>query len=157
MKVIAVQMADRAWTTQAMHLACSMARNTGSQVVLLHLMLVNTPHLLGFGLVGDRPSRDEDKMIQEYATIAEDYGVEISLQLMQYSSFMDALVQAAEQLDAAAIFARLPKPSVAVLHKVQLWNVKRQLSAQGRQLYTLEQPEGAETAVTAVSLKPIKR
>lgn len=140
MNIIVVEMADRLWTMQAMHLASAMARNTGGKIVLLHLIRVANPALLHSELGVTPPTQQEYTDIDDYASVAEDYGVEITLQPMQYESYVDAVVQSVEHLKASIIFARVPESMIALWRKFQLWNMGRQLAAQKCQLYTLDQP-----------------
>lgn len=142
---ILVQISDFEWTMRAMHLACAISRNTHSGLVLLQLRLVANPALLGSGMGVDLPSAREYKELREYSAVAEDYGVEFTLQPMVYTSQVDALVQAAATVKASAIFAHLPGQLLPFWHRLQRWNLQRQLSRQGCQLYTLEPSEQSET------------
>lgn len=153
MGTILVQISDRKWTTQAMHFACAMARNTYSQLVLLHLIKVRSPYLLGTEIGVIPPTSGELEDIDEYETIAEDYGLEVVLQPMQYVSFPDALTQAAEYTHAAVLFTHVPESVFPFWHQLRLWNLRRQLTSQGCQLYTLDEPVQTEEWVPAVRLK----
>jgi len=138
MNTVLVQNADREWTMKAMHLACAVARNTGSSLVLLHLIPVKNPGLLGSPVGLDSLSRLEEANLKEYGMIAEDYGVKLVLQPMQYLSLIEALVQAAENVNAHAIFARLPEHSFQFWNRFQRWSLRRQLRCP---LYTLDPSE----------------
>jgi hypothetical protein len=143
MKPFMVQLAERTWTLQAMHLACAMARDEGASVVLLYLMKVD--HILWLGTeLGDLPPTDQDhQLLNECESVAELYGVTLSLEWMQCHTLVGALTQAADALDAQGVFAQLPQSKLAFLNPLQHWNLKRQLKAQRRELYTLEQPDEA--------------
>ncbi|MBZ0280970.1 MAG: hypothetical protein K8L97_09525 [Anaerolineae bacterium] len=157
MNIIVVQMADRQWTMQAMHLASAMARNTGGKVVLLHLIQIANPALLNTQLGITPPTRQEYANIDDYASVAEDYGVEVILQPMQYESYVDAIIQSVEHLKASIIFARVPESIIALWRKFQLWNMQRQLAAQKCQLYTLDQPaQISQDWTPAVTVKAAK-
>jgi hypothetical protein len=156
MGTVLVQISDRSWTTQAMHFACAMARNTHSRLVLLHLMKARSPYLLGTGLGVIPPPSNELEDIGEYGTIAEDYGLEVTLQPMQYMSFPEALVQGAEHAGASVVFAHVPESVFPFWRRLQLWNLRHQLTTQGCQLYTLDEPGQTEEWVPAVSLKASK-
>lgn len=157
MNIIVVEMADQQWTMQAMHLASAMARNTNGKVILLHLMRVNNPALLNTELGNKPPTVEEYEAIDNYTSIAEDYGVETVLQPMQYESYVEAIVQSAEYVGASAVFARVPEAIIAFWRKFQLWNMQRQLAHQNCQLYTLDQPTpAAETWTPAVTVKAAK-
>jgi hypothetical protein len=155
MKTILVQVADQSWTMQAMHLACAMARNTGGSVVLLRLMQVRTPYLLS-ELSISSPTDPEMAAITEYSMVAEDYGVKIVLQPMQYESFSVAVVQAAEHFDALAVFASFPLNHMPLWRRFQLWSMRRQLNAQKCQLYTLEQSDQTDRYQSVISVEAIK-
>jgi hypothetical protein len=141
MKTVLVQIADQPWTMQAMHLACALARNTGGSVVLLRLMQVRTAYLLGSDLGIASPTDAEMDAISEYSMVAEDYGVKITLQPMEYESFSVAVVQAAEHFNAIALFASLPDNPISIWKRFQSWNIRRQLNAQKCQFFTLTQSD----------------
>lgn len=153
---ILVQMSDFEWTLQAMHLACAMARNTHSGLALLHLMPVANPALLGTEVGVTPPATSERRRLNEYAMIAEDYGVDLALQPMQYESVTDALVQAAEHVGASVVFAHLSASGLPFWQRFRVWNLRRQLAAQGCRLFTLEQPELTGEWTPSVSLKASK-
>jgi hypothetical protein len=155
MNTIVIQIADFQWTTQAMHLACSMARMMDSELILLRLMQVKTPSHLGFDLAVIPPTTMECHQIDEYTAIAEDYGVAITLHQMQYTSFPDAVVQAAEHLNAAAVFARFPQHTISLIQKFEIWNAQRQLAALSTPLYTLE-PHDSPDRMTIITHKPVR-
>jgi hypothetical protein len=156
MTTILVQIADEKWTMQAMHLACAMARSTTSTIALLDLIPIQTPFLLGAELNTLRPKHEEQDAIEEYALIAEDYGVEVVLQPMQYESLSAALVQAAEMLNASNIFAYLPHSAVPLWNRFQLWNLQRQLSNHKCKLITLEGYVYTEEYLPGMHMNPIK-
>ncbi len=156
MKTVLVQIADQPWTMQAMHLACALARNTEGSVVLLRLMQVRTAYLLGSQLGIASPTDPEMASITEYSMVAEDYGVKIVLQPMQYESFNIAVVQAAEHFNAIAVFAALPVNPIPVWKRFQLWNIRRQLSARKCQLFTLTQSGHAVGDQPGITFEAIK-
>jgi hypothetical protein len=156
MKTVLVQIADQQWTMQAMHLACALARNTKGSVVLLRMMRVRAPYLLGSQLGIASPTDPEMAAITEYSMVAEDYGVKIVLQPMQYESFNIALVQAAEHFNATAIFASLPENPILVWKRLQLWNMRRQLNARKCQLFTLTQSDHTASDQPGITFEAIK-
>jgi hypothetical protein len=153
MDTILVVISNRKWTTRAVHLACAMARNAGARLVLLHLMEARSPYLLGLEFCVAPPSNDELQAIAEYGMIAEDYGLDITLQRMQYESLTDALVQAAEVTRPNVIFADVSSSVFPFMRRLLLWNVRRQLTGLRCQLYTLDEPEQTDEWVPSVSLK----
>lgn len=154
--MILVQISNKKWTMQAMHLACAMARNTHTSVMLLHLMSVRSPALLGTELGVMPPTSRERSDFKEYEMIAEDYGVEVALQPMQYDDMAAAIAQAAEHIGATVVFAHLPESLFPFWKKFQNWNLRRELTAQGRQIYTLDENEKPGEWMPSVSLKATK-
>jgi hypothetical protein len=150
MNTIVVQLSNRAWTMEAMHLACALARNIGGEIALLHLAPANNPGLLGWGVTPPTPA--EYEQMKDYASVAEDYGVAFTVQPMQYVSMPDALAQVAEVLNAVALFAHIPASRVAVWRRFQLWNIRRQMHH--CRLYTLDadQPELADEYVAPAAV-----
>ena len=144
MKTVIVQMSDKQWTMEAMHLACALARNIDGRIVLLRLVLANNPGLLGWGIM--RATTEEERRIKDYAAVADDYGVQFCVQPMQYVTFMDALAQAAGNLNASFLFALIPQSSFPMWKRFRLWNLKRQLGdcrlclLDGDQPFNLEKP-----------------
>ena len=88
MKTIMVQMSDKQWIMEAMHLASALARNIDGKIVLLRLVLATNPGLLGWG--ANLPTAEEQRQLYEYAAVAEDYGVEFRVQPMHYISSTEA-------------------------------------------------------------------
>ena len=150
MKPIIVQMSDRGWTLEAMHLASALARSIDGQIVLLRFVLAHNPGLLGWNITP--PDPEEKRLLAEYAGIAEDYGVVCYIQPMQYISLVDALAQATELLHADALFAHITPGAVPLWRRWRMWNLKRQLH--GCQLYTLDEepPRSREEPVPATAL-----
>lgn len=128
MKTVLVQMSDdEQWTREAMHLASAIARSLGGSIVLLRMILANNPGLLGWGITP--PTAAEQYQIDEYGAIAEDYGVEFSVQPMQFVTLIDALAQAVELKETSFLFAHITQSSIPLWRRFQLWNLKRQLGA----------------------------
>jgi len=156
MSTILVQISDRPWTTQAMHIACALAHDTHSQLALLHLLEVRTPYLLGTALGTVPPTKDELDAIDDYRLVAASYGVEITLQRMQYESLTDALVQAAEYVHPSTMFAHIRESGIPLWRKFQLWNLRRQLKTWECQLFTLDESKRAEDSVPSVTVRAAK-
>jgi hypothetical protein len=133
-----VQMSDEQWTMEAMHLASAMARNLNGRISLLRLVLANNPGLLGWGIAP--PTTEEQRQIEEYAAVAEDYGVEFSVQPMQFITLADALAQVVALNEVSILFAHIRQSKLPLFRRFQLWSLKRQLG--NCRLYTLgeEQP-----------------
>jgi hypothetical protein len=138
MSTILVQLSDVEWTRKALHLACAMARIQGSNIVLLRLISVPYPSYLGTAFGNVPPTADECQTLNECVATSEDYGVELTIRSMQCISTLDALVDAAEQLDAHAVFAHLPKSRIPYRQALQMWNTRRRLAHDYRELFALE-------------------
>jgi hypothetical protein len=115
--------------------------------VLLCLALANNPGLLGWGIAP--PTAKEQRQMEEYATVAEDYGVEFWVQPMQFITLADALAQAAELLDVSVLFAHIHQSNIPFWRRFRLWSLKRQL--RNCRLYTLdeEQPLSIEEPISS--------
>jgi hypothetical protein len=153
MNMIMVQVADKKWTTEALHLACAMARNSNMAITLVRFMEVGHMSYLGTDLGRIAPTPQEYRELQDYSAAAAEYGIELDVTSIQCLSRLDVVAQAAEELAAEVVFARLPETSIPYWHKFQLWNLKRQLQGQHCQLFTLDQPENVEAWVPAVTVK----
>lgn len=153
MKTILVQISASRWTLQAVHLACSLARNNDARVILLRLIPVYHPGYLGTEFVDSAMTPQEYKDITTYSATAEDYGVMMTIQPMQYLTALDAVVNAAEQVKADIVFARVPASRISYWHKFQIWNLQRRLVPARRQLYTLDQ---SEDQLTSITVKPAR-
>jgi hypothetical protein len=155
MKTILVQMADESWTMQALHLACALASNQSANIVLLRLMAVPHPSYLGtaFGQV-PLTNRECDELVECAATAAE-YGVEVTVRAMQCVSALDAVADAAQQLDAHWVFACIPKSWLPFWHNFQVWSLRRRLAGAHRQLFTLGGAPQDEVYVPAITIETI--
>ncbi len=137
MKSILVQMSAQAWTMQAVHLACALARGNQADVVLLRLIPVTHPSYLGTPY-GETPlTYQERKSIEDYKATAEDYQVNLSFVSMQYVTALDAVADAAELVDADVVFANVPASFIPYWQKFRIWLLERRFNAQHRRLHTL--------------------
>ncbi|KAB2904860.1 MAG: hypothetical protein F9K27_07720 [Anaerolineae bacterium] len=136
MDTILVQASDYPWTMEALHLACGLARRRGTHITLLRLIPVQ-PHWLGtdFGLA--IVSFHEWKNLSEYHATAEDYGVELVFQPMQYISFHDAVIQAVSFLKAAIAFVDIPSSSFSWWDRFRIRGLERRLAKVNCHLQTL--------------------
>jgi hypothetical protein len=155
MKIV-VQISDREWTMQAVHFACAMARNTESTLVLLQLWPVTNAGLLGTGIGADALSARNALDIEEYETIAEDYGVPLVVQPMECESLIEATMQAAAQLKAAALFMHLSQRRFAFWHQFQVRHIQRRLAAFHCRLYLCDRQDQNETWLPSVGFPAVK-
>ncbi len=138
MKIVLVQMTEKQWTMPAVHLACALARSSSANIILLQLIQEPHPSNLKqrFSFVSPPPQHDD---IGEYAATAEDYGVHLSVRFMQCLSPLEALSNAADQLNADVVFAYVPQSWLPYWRKFQTWHLQRSLAAAHRQLFVLDQ------------------
>ena len=137
-----VHMADRAWTMDALHLACAMARSTEAGITLVKMIPVQ--HLSWLGTEdGYRNLTQQDwDNLSSYRATAEDYGVCLSLEPFQYVTLPEAISDAAEYFDAQTVFATLPKYTIPYVRRFHMWTLQRRLARQHRRFYSLERPTG---------------
>ncbi len=143
MKTVIVQMADRAWTERALHIACAMARHDEAVIILLQMIPVQHYSWLGTSLGQEPLGRELSNDVWDYRSIARNYGMELCVEPLQWVSYIGAVVDAAEELDADVVFADLPHSAIPGWRKLQTWDLRRQLQARHCALYTLEQPAQA--------------
>jgi hypothetical protein len=136
MKNILVQMADRRWTMAALHLACGLARQHVTSVTLLRL--ISVPHPGWLGVYEVLSSGQESRDLQEYRFTAEDYAVSVVIHSMQYVTLKEAVVQAADFLDADTVFAKFPRSFIPGWYNFQRHSMEQQLRARQRRLYMLD-------------------
>ncbi len=142
MNTILVQMKDKNWTRQALHLACALAKNYRARIILLRLEAVQHLSYLGTEFGSEPLSRQEYAAWLDYASIAADYGVEIVRRSMQCWSVPDAIAEAADYVDAQVVFAYVPQSRLPYVQRLQHWRLKRRLQKAKRHLYTFEQSVG---------------
>lgn len=138
MQTILVQMANLQWTTQALHLACALARNDQSRVILLRLTEIQHIRNLGLDFANIPLTPQEYSNLAEYSATAEDYGVEISVAQMQCVSPLNAVVSAAEHVKANVVFVHIPDSRIPFVRRLRLWQLERQFAKAQRQFYTLD-------------------
>jgi hypothetical protein len=155
MKKIMIQVANKSWTMEALHLACAMTRNneTETTITLVRFIAVGHPSYLGTSMGNIAPSPQEYRDLQDYLETAEDYGVEFEVRSIHCLVPMDVMAQAAEELEANVVFARVPESVFPYWRKFQLWNLERSLKSQGCELYTLDKPANATEWVPSVTVK----
>jgi hypothetical protein len=150
MKKIMVQVTNKSWTIEALHLACAMARGGETTITLVRFMEVGHPSYLGTSMGSIVPTAQEYRELQEYQATAEDYGVEFDVRSIQCLSPLEVIAQAAEELEADVVFAHVPESAIPYWRKFQIWNLERSLKSQHGQLYTLDKPANASEWVPSV-------
>lgn len=132
--VIMVQIADGEWTMDALHRACRLGHTMPTHIALVKMIPVQHTSWLGTEL-GNRnyTERDLRDLINYEATI-EDYGIEFSSTIFQYSELDEAILQAADTLNASIVFATLPKSVIPYWRNLQLHHLRRRLWRNQRML-----------------------
>ncbi len=126
------------WTQRAAHLAAATARETGAGVLILRPTPVDHLSDLGAGLNEALLSFAEFDALQALVNVVESYGVAVGVELYEYTRFSGGLLSAAEQTNAAAVFAPPPSGPFAALDGLRLWWLRRALRCP---LYTLADSE----------------
>jgi hypothetical protein len=144
---------NRAWTLETLHSACALARQTDAEIALVktipvqHLSWLGTD--CGYRSITEREMQD----LHDYDLTLEDYGIPHSVNLMQYATLLDALVEAAGHLKAQIVFAQMPPSRIPFWHQIQTGMLRHRLARQQRQLY--EQPSARpESPVEELALTP---
>ena len=155
MQTILVHMAELNWTTRALHLACALARNSQSRIVLLRLIEVQHARTLGSDYANVPLTPQEYNNLTEYNATAEDYGIDISVVQMQCVYPLDAVVSAAQQVNADVVFVHLPDSWIPFLKRMRLWRLEHQFAKTQQHFYTLEAPhheviQPASSVITAL-------
>lgn len=148
---IIVQVSDRLWTMQAVHLACAMASNTGSKLVLLELWPVTNAGLLGTGIGANTPHESSSCDLEEYKMIAGDYGVPLVIQPMECESLPEAAVQAVEILAATALFMHVPEHRFPFWRRLHIRHLQHRLNRLDCHLYLCDQPAQPDPWVAAIN------
>lgn len=156
MKTILVQMADKRWTMQALHLALALARNAQAQVVLLRLIRVRHLSYLGSAFGRHEVSGDEQRELREYCETAEDYGVALIFSQMQCEAPLEAVVEAADLLDADVVFAQVLPSRIPYWQVFSRWWLEQRLALHGRHLYTLNPNPNRLQPAPMITVKPAR-
>lgn len=130
-------MKDRAWTLQALHLACGMARRGDTKLVLLRFVPVTHLRWAGTG-ENMELSRAERADLDEYCQTAEDYGVELSFYQRQVHTLDSAIAETAEMIEASVVFATLPETAFRPWRAFQMRHLEKRLNEQHCLFNTLE-------------------
>src|SRR5258708_11551104 len=106
--MIMVQIADRTWTLGALHHACTLARGTNSEITLVKMLPVQHMNWLGTEFGNLHLTEQDRHDLGDFQATVEDYGVPYAALTFQYFSLPEALSDAADHIDAQALFATLP-------------------------------------------------
>jgi uncharacterized protein YjbI with pentapeptide repeats len=125
--VIMVQIADREWTMDALYRACRLGRTMPTHIALVKMIPVQHMGWMGTELGNQNYSEQDLREIVNYEATIEDYGIEFSSTVFQYSDLDEAILQAADMLNASIVFATLPKSVIPFWRNWQLQNLRRRL------------------------------
>lgn len=136
---IVVIMGEREWTNRALHLSGALAREWRAAVVLVKMSPVAHLEYLGAGVDEALLSYADLDQLSGCAATVESYGVPVDARLFEYSDYVGGVLCAAEQADAAAVFAPAPTAWLPGLARLRRWWLRRSL---GAPLYTLGEGDG---------------
>jgi hypothetical protein len=148
---------NRAWTLDAVHLACALARNTGMEITLVKLLPVTQPAWLGTELGYERFTKEDRDAIRFYGEVAQDYAVSLTVGIVQYITRIDAIVETADSLNAPVVFATFSSALIPLWRRYQLWELNRRLTHHHHRLYTLEPPRNFIEWRPSVMVLPAKK
>lgn len=135
-RTIMVQLADRETTLRALHVACLRARRERPAIPVTLVYLSRVQHLswLGSPDALDLPNGASKQTAIECASVAMQYGVDVDLLPFQYHSLLGAIADAADYVDATAVFAHLPHSRLPGMDRLQASLLRRRLAEHGREL-----------------------
>jgi hypothetical protein len=125
--VIMVQIANRSWTLESLHSACQMARETSALIVLVKMIPVQHLSWLGNEMGYLNFSAQEKLDFLDYQATVEDYGLDCEPVMFQYESWLEATIQAVEQIAPQFLFAHQPKSLISLWSRIQSRALNNQL------------------------------
>lgn len=147
-----IVMGDRSWTLAALHLACAMSRRNQTELLLLKMTPVRHPLLLGTSMGSLSFTAADEQALQELEAAAAEYGLSVDVKVCQYASYWHAVVDAAEQVDAAAVMIHIPPSPIPYWHHWRCRSLRRQLARQQRELITLDDLPPSLTWTPSITL-----
>jgi len=133
-----IVMGDKGWTLAALHLVCAMSRRDVAEVLLLKVIPVRHPLLLGTEAGFLDFAAEDAQALEEMAATAEDYGVSLKVELFQYANYWTGMVDAAAQLGATAVIARIPSSPIPYWQAFRHWWLRRRLAHQQQLFFALD-------------------
>ena len=157
MQTIMVQMTDYRQTLATLHFACAMALNVKARITLVKMLPAQYAGWLGTEW-GSWSFTDQDHAeMKDYQATAEDYGVEVSGEIFQYLTLMEAISDAADYVDAQFVFATLPGSVIPFWRKFQVWALRKRLAQHGRQLFLSDQDHTRQTQVPSLLVSSVSK
>jgi hypothetical protein len=143
MQTLVVHMFDLAWTQQALHLACQRARESRAEVCLLRLIPVRYARWLGTEFASQTAIGLMYADLAEHIATVEDYGFHLNIHHMFSMTVDEALLQAAQHLNAVAVFTQPQQSVLPYWGWLQARRLEKMLKAQGCELCLLDStPKG---------------
>jgi hypothetical protein len=132
MPIILLITGDTAWTQRAAHLAGALAREFNARgkdtgVLMLRMVCVDHLEYLGAALREAQLPYGEYTALREDVTTIESYGIPAQLEFFEYSDYVGGVLSAAEQSQAAAVFAPMPTAPIPLIANLRLWWLRRRL------------------------------
>jgi hypothetical protein len=117
--VIMVQVNEPKWMQSALNSAGALAHKSGGRVVLVKMVRVQHLSELSRPLACSQLDSQEQRALHAYAATLVDSGIECDLEIFHYWDMFGAIAEAARELGAKIVFAKLP-PS-----KIPFWAASR--------------------------------
>lgn len=140
---IMIQTTGSTQVPETVHLGCALARSQGGPIVLVQMIPVTHPGWLGTEWAWAERTEADAQLAKACRVVADEYGVELETMQFPYSTLLDAIVQAADYLDAGFVFATLPAARAGWWHKWQVRRLERRLAARQRRLCLPGEPGDA--------------
>jgi hypothetical protein len=135
---VMIIMGDRAWTLAVLHLACAISRRGAASVLLLKMVRVRHPFLLGTEAGLLNLSDDDVQVLLDMLATAEDYGVSLHVHLFQHVNYWSGVADAAAQLGATAVIARIPASPIPYWQSFSRRWLRRRLAGQQQLFFPLD-------------------
>jgi hypothetical protein len=146
---------DQQCTLKAVHLACAVARSDGTNVILVKMLSVPYVSWLGSGFGQRDFTVHEREFIKTYEAIAQDYGINAGVVSFEYVTLPEAIVQAADYVNAQAVFAGLPHHIFAPWRTFLKWRLKHQLADLACEFYDLDEVESTASILVSPARKAV--
>ncbi|MCL4250016.1 MAG: hypothetical protein KJ065_17855 [Anaerolineae bacterium] len=142
--IVMVEMDDLRWTAEALKAACPEAKQIGGKVVVALLLSESQCTLAGLDPDNYAFTQAEYDELRQYRAIAEEHGVEIDARVFEYRDLAEGIVQAADALNAAVVYAHLPATLLPFQHQRQVRHLERELDSHHHELRNFEAPVASE-------------
>jgi hypothetical protein len=107
--VIMVQLDEPQWTWEVLDSACALAHSSSGRMVLVKMVQVKRFLYLGTKMGYLELEKQERQRLQAYTDWVANNGVPCAVEFFQYWDRFGAIADAASQMGASTVFARLPR------------------------------------------------